>query len=128
MALFQRPQFGSALSDVTKAIRTPVPHKIGIAGVCAALTYALVSIVVQSFSPVPVYPKPVIVYVKQWPKSRGLAQIRAEQKQDAPLEAAAHAKALADQKAQQAAQDAADTKRRAEFERVHQVLMRYGIN
>jgi hypothetical protein len=121
MRFLPKPQPTSAMRDVLNAIRTPIPHKIGIAGVCAALTYALIAAFIHDFSPKPVPRKPTIVYVKLWPKNRTLAQIKAQQAHDAPLEAAERerdAKEIAD----------ADAKRRAAFERVHQSLKSYGID
>jgi hypothetical protein len=121
MRFLPKPQPVSAIRDVVSVIRTPFPHKIGIAGVCAALTYFLIALLIKDFSPQPVPRKTVIIYVKQWPRNRTLAQIKAQQAHDAPLEAA--------QRERDAAEiAAAEAKRRAEFERLHQTLKSYGIN
>ncbi len=121
MRFLPKPQPMAAFRDVISVVRTPMPHKLGIAGVCAALTYLLIAAFVHDFTPAPVPRKTVIIYVKQWPKSRTLAQVRAQQDIDAPVAAAAQAKAAAEIQTEEA-------KRRAQFEHVHQVLKSYGIN
>jgi hypothetical protein len=121
MRFLPKPQPTSAYRDVVRAIRTPIPHKLGIAGVCAALTYLLIAMFIHDFSPKPVPRKTMIVYVKQWPKSRTLAQIKAQQDHDAPIAAAEQAKGAAELAA-------AEAKRRTEFEKIHQTLKSYGIN
>lgn len=120
MRFLPKPQPASAMADVIRAMRTPAPHKLGIMGVSAAITYVLIASLIHDFSPKPVYHPPEIIYVKQWPKSRSLAQIRAQQAIDAPIEKAAKAKAAADE-----AKDEAD--RRAQFKRAQEILSHYGI-
>lgn len=121
MRFLPKPQPVSAFRDIVNVVRTPVPHKLGIAGVCAALTYLLIAVFIHDFTPKPMPRKTMIIYVKQWPKSRTLAQVRAQQEHDAPLEAAEQAKGAAEI-------NAAEAKRRADFERIHQVLKSYGVN
>ena len=121
MRFLPKPQPISAFRDVVNVVRTPMPHKLGIAGVCAALTYLLIAALVHDFSPQPVPRRTVIYYVKVWPKNRTIAQIKADQDRDAPIAAAAQAKGAAEIAA-------AEAKKRAEFEKVHQVLKSYGIN
>lgn len=121
MRLFPRPQPRSAFNDIVRVIRTPVPHKLGIAGVCAAITFLMILALIHDFTPKPVHRPPQIIYIKSWVHHRSEAQVIAQQKIDAPLEAAAKAKAKADDAA-------ADTKRRESFERIHQSLKSVGIN
>ncbi len=98
-----------------------MPHKLGIAGVCAALTFLLIAAFIHDFTPKPVPRRTMIIYVKQWPKTRTVEQVRAQQAIDGPIEASARRKESAEMAA-------ADAKRRAEFERLHQTLKSYGIN
>ena len=121
MKLFSYLKPMAALKDLGYVVRTPTQHKLGIAGVCAAVTYLLISSLIHAFTPAPVHHAPEIIYVKQWPKSRTLAQIKAQQAIDGPIEAAARAKEAAEEKAEA-------EHRRAQFEKAHQVLKSIGIN
>lgn len=115
-----RPASREALHDFIYVIRTPVPHKLGIMGACAALTYVLVWLLLASFSTAKPHKPPQIIYVKQWPKSRTLAQIEAQQKIDAVTDAKARAKEEAEEKA-------AAAERQAQFKRAEETLKHYGI-
>lgn len=108
------------MSDVIRALRAPAPHKLGILGVSAAITYVLIYSLIHDFSPKPVYHPPEIIYVKQWPKSRTLAQIKAQQAIDGPIEKAEKDKAAADEAK-------AEADRRAQFKRAQEILSHYGI-
>ncbi len=120
MRIFPRPQPASAMTDVIRALRAPVPHKLGIMGVSAAITYVLIMSLVNAFTPKPVHHSPEIIYVKQWPKSRTLAQVKAQQAIDGPIEKAAAEKELADEKAY-------EENRRAQFKRAQEILSHYGV-
>jgi len=120
MRFLPKPQPASAMADVIRALRADTPHKLGIMGVSAAITYLLIASLIHDFSPKPVHRPPEIYYVKQWPKSRTLAQIKAQQAIDGPIEKA--------EAAQEAADDAkAEADRRAQFKRAQEILSHYGI-
>jgi len=120
MRFLPKPQPASAMADVIRAMRAPAPHKLGIMGVSAAITYLLIASLIHDFSPKPVYHAPEIIYVKQWPKSRTLAQIKAQQAIDGPIEKAAKEKEIADE-------EKAEADRRAQFKRAQEILSHYGI-
>ncbi len=121
MKFFSRHNPIPAMHDFMYVIRTPLPHKLGILGVCAAVTYLMIYALVSAFTPKPHHHAPVIYYVKSLDPSRSLAQIVAQQKIDAPIEAAARAKKISDDKA-------AEAKRRAQFHRAREILKSYGLD
>jgi len=120
MRFIPKPQLRSAFSDVASVVRAPAPHKLGALGLSAVLSFLLIGAFVHDLSPAPAHQPVEIIYIKQWPKSRSLAQIKAQMAIDAPLEKAAAAKDAADD-----AKAAAD--RRAQFKRAQEVLSSYGI-
>lgn len=120
MKLLPRARPADAMSDIVKVIRTPIPHKLGILGVSAALTYLIGWVVIKSFTPPPVPRHTIITYIKSYAPGRTLAQVIAQQKIDAPKLAAAKAKAKAEQ-------DKADADRRAQFQKAQQIMKQYGL-
>jgi hypothetical protein len=115
MKFFSRIQPRSAASDLMKVIRAPTPHKLGIFGVSVVISFMIIYGVYTQFRPLPRTYHSQITYVTSWNGKRTLAQVVAQQKIDAPKEAAAKTKAKAED-------EAAIAKRKAVFQRVAKTL------
>ena len=112
MAMFPRPVRPSrALGDLFSVIGQPQRHQVVIAILAVALTAAMVWAVVEQFRPKEEWKAAEVMYVKQWPKTRTAADVRAQQAIDAPREAAERKKA-----------EAEAAERRRQFDRVAKMM------
>jgi hypothetical protein len=83
--------------------------------IAALITAVVIGVFARNATP-EVKPERTIIYVQQWPASRSDDQIKAQQKVDAPKEAAARAEVARQQE-----------KRRQEFKRLDDKLRSWGI-
>jgi hypothetical protein len=90
MAIFPRPSSPrAAWRDFRDAITAPRKHKMVFAALSLAFP-ALIFIGMAKQAKVDEdWVPPTIIYVKQWPASRTLAEVRAQQAKDLPAELAA---------------------------------------
>ncbi|MES2055606.1 MAG: hypothetical protein V4564_06705 [Pseudomonadota bacterium] len=104
-----------AVNDLRDFLRQRRPHELGF----LLLSVALFGVILVGFTidshEERVY-RPNIIYVQQWPASRTDAEIRAQQKIDAPIEA----KRKADEEAQR-------KKTQEDFKRLDRKLEKLGI-
>jgi hypothetical protein len=96
MAILPKPASPvGAIRDLIEVVRAPRKHKI----VFAALSFALPALILfgmlRQAHVDEVWVPPTIVYVKQWPADRSLAEVRAQQAKDLPAELAAKKEAEA---------------------------------
>lgn len=90
MAFFPRPDRPSrALADLWAFVRARRRSEFVFGGLAVALTSVWFWMLFDKMSPKPEWRPPTVLFVKQWPKTRTLADIRAQQAIDAPKEKAA---------------------------------------
>lgn len=112
MAIFPRPVRPSrALGDLWGFLRQRRPHEF-VFGLLAVIISSLwIWAIFDKMSVKREWKPPTVLYVKQWPKTRTTAEIRAQQAIDAPREAA-----------ERAAREAEKKKRQDEYKRLAERL------
>jgi hypothetical protein len=115
MGFFSRFSPVTAYRDLRLFLGSRQPHELWFLVAAVMITGFLVYAFARDSYAEPVY-KPNIVYVEQWPADRTDAQIRAQQKIDAPIKA----KAMAEKKAREEAL-------RAQFKRLDDKMTAMGL-
>jgi len=116
MSILPKARPRSAIADVIRIFRRPVPHKWGIMGACAALTYFLVWAFITEFPTRRPHKAEVLTYVHVWAPHRTQAQITASNR------------AFAAQAKQEAVLEAqAEAERRAELKRLQDFIHKNGL-
>jgi hypothetical protein len=117
MGFFNRFNPFLAFADLRGFLAQRQRHELVFAALAVGVTGGiLVEFVLDTRSLKAPYEPPEIIYVKQWPANRSLAQVRAQQKIDA-----------AQAKIDKAKNDAILEKRRAVFKRIDKALDRMGL-
>jgi ribosomal protein S21 len=112
MAIFPRPVRPSrALSDLWGFLRARRRSEFLFGGLAVVITCLWFWMIFDKLSPKPEWRPPTVMYVKQWPKTRTAADVRAQQAIDAPRE-----------KAEREALEAAKKKRQDEYKRLAKQL------
>lgn len=115
MQFFSRMSPVRAYKDLRQFLAAREPYELGFLVLAMAITGFFVYAFAHDSRAEPTY-KRNIVYVQQWPASRTDAEIRAQQRIDAPIKAA-RMKEIAD----------AEAKRRAEFKKLDDQLSGWGL-
>ena len=90
MAILPRPSSPlAAWRDFRDFVRAPRKHKIVFAALSLTLPLGIFWAMIREAKIDEVWKPPTIVYVKQWPASRTVAEARAQQAKDLPAELAA---------------------------------------
>jgi hypothetical protein len=104
MAILPRPSSPlAAWRDFRDFVRAPRKHKIVFAALSFTLPLGIFWAMIREAKIDEVWRPPTIIYVKQWPASRTVAEARAQQAKDLPAELAA----------KKARDDAAEARRQA---------------
>jgi len=112
MSIFPRPVSPSrALSDLWGFLRARKRHEFAFGLLATGITVLWFAMIFDKLSVKPEWRPPTVLYVKQWPKTRTVADIRAQQAIDAPRE-----------KAEREALAAAKKKRQDDFKRLAKQL------
>lgn len=89
MAILPRPSSpAGAVRDFIDFVRAPRKHKLLFFFVSLLFPLGLFAALLQEAKVDAVYVPPKIVYVQQWPASRTVEQVRAQQAKDLPAELA----------------------------------------
>ena len=117
MAILPRPSSPrAAWRDMIGFVRERRRHQMVFAALAIGVTIAMLGAFVDEFNRKEVWKPPVVTYVKQWPASRSLADVRAQQARDLPAE-------LAEKKRL----EALEAEQRAQFQRARKQLHDIGI-
>ncbi len=115
MQFFARFSPVRAYRDLRLFLASREPYELGFLALAIAITGFVIYAFEKDSTVAPVYHRD-IVYVQQWRADRTDADIRAQQKIDAPLKA----KRIADEQAELEA-------RRAQFRKVDDAMTRWGL-
>lgn len=116
MMIFPRPVSPlAAWRDLRQFLAQRRPHEL-LCGFLAVLCPAAIVTAFYIDSSEPVYRPPTIIYFKQWPANRTLAEVHAQQRIDLAEKQKADAEAAVEK-----------AKNRAEFKRLDDRLKRLGI-
>lgn len=112
MAFFPRPVRPTrALGDLWSFIRQRRRHELGFGVLATVITALWFWAIFDKLNVRPEWKPPEVMYVKQWPKTRTEAEVRAQLVKDAPQE-------IADRKAQ----EQAARKRQQQFKKLAKTL------
>ena len=89
MAILPRPSSPlAAWRDFRDVVRAPRKHKIVFAALSLTLPTLIFWAMIREAKMDEEWTPPTIIYVKQWPASRTVAEVRAQQAKDLPAEIA----------------------------------------
>lgn len=112
MAFFPRPVRPTrAIGDFWQFLKGRQRHEYVILVLSALMTFAWFAAIFYKLYPKPEYKPPTVMYVKQWPASRTVEEVRAQQAKDLPAEL--EAKRLAEK---------AEAEKRAKYQRLAKQL------
>jgi hypothetical protein len=112
MSIFPRPVSPSrALSDLWRFMRARKRHEFAFGLLATGITVLWFAMIFDKLSVKPEWRPPNVMYVKQWPKTRTAADVRAQQAIDAPRE-----------KAEREALEAEKKKRQEQYKRLAKQL------
>lgn len=102
MAMFPRPARPSrALADLWSFLRARRRHEFAFGLLATGITLLWFAMIFDKLSVKPEWQPPTVLYVKQWPKTRTAAEVRAQQAIDAPREKAQRDALAAERKRRQ---------------------------
>ena len=112
MSIFPRPVRPSrALGDLWQFVRARPRHEFVFGVLATAMTGLWFWAIFDKLYPVPDYRPPPVYYATQWPASRTVAEVKAQQAKDLPAELKAKREA-----------EAAAAAKRAQYQRMAKTL------